>query len=323
MTFSFFFFLLTSAPRPQTTLESTVINGRTFEHVEQVGKGFPSGPCGMFGFGDALGVSCTAREGRARSTRVSTSSFLTVSSSLVLSLLAPFWNLAARGVAVGVGVALPLPLLSLSIMEDADRVSRLEGSALQLGEAFVGLALLPFPSGTEAGARDSDFALCWRRVAMMERNGVDWLLLGVERLVDDVNSVREDDKGDAPSLRLGVMRSGVACFAGLEPSEGGEEVASDVNSDPVSSSAMSSISPSPCGVPTGSSSSSLSLSSLSFSLGLVTAYTPRRVRRSLMFKSGFFSGRSLSASLEDVSESESESDPEPELESELDSGSSL
>lgn len=280
----FLFFVDASAPSPQTTLESTAISGRTFEHVEHIGRGLPSGPRGTSGLGESFGASGAASEGRVRRTRVSTtSSFFTLTSSLSLPIAAAF---PERGVATGVGVALPLPLpllfFSLNIREETDRVSRLgEGSTLRLGEASSDWEALRFPVAlADASSCDSRAAARWRRVDMMERNGVDWLLLGVERPVVDVSSVRDDEdrEADAPTLRSGVMRSGVVCFAGLEPSEGGIEVANDVNSDPVSTSrsAINSISPS-AGTPmapangTLSSSSSLSLSSLLSSFGLVTA----------------------------------------------------
>ena len=105
---------------------------------------------------------------------------------------------------------------------------------------------------------------------MIDRNGVDWLLFGVpERSVEGVNSVRDEERRDRPRPRTGVIKPGVECFPGVAPSDGAMEGANDVNSDPVSISAVSSISPSAGmffasanGILSSSSSSSSSLSSL-------------------------------------------------------------
>lgn len=112
---------------------------------------------------------------------------------------------------------------------------------------------------------------------MIDRNGVDWLLFGVpERSVEGVNSVRDEERRDRPRPRTGVIKPGVECFPGVALSDGAMEGANDVNSDPVSISAVSSISPSAGmsfasanGTLSSSSSSSSSLSSLSS--GFVTA----------------------------------------------------
>lgn len=81
---SFFFLGELSRPRPQTTFESTDMTGSTLEHVTHSGSGFPSGPRGtsLVGTTFAESVSCVA-DGLARKLRGSTSSFLTLTSSLL------------------------------------------------------------------------------------------------------------------------------------------------------------------------------------------------------------------------------------------------
>lgn len=172
-----------------------------------------------------------------------------------------------------------------------------------------------------SGFSSTAFAFC-RRVDIIEWNGVDWLLFDVP-LEEEERSVREEEERDMARLRIGVMMPGVESIVGLVPSDAGIDGVNDVKSDPVSFSAVNSISPS-AGISFASangilSSSSSSLASLSSSLGLEIAYTPRRVRRSLMFKTGLSRSDSLG---EGVSESESESEFESELESELRSAAS-
>ena len=67
------------APSPQTTLESTVITGNIFEHVEQVGR-----PClGADGTGGFRGtLDNSAMDGRERRLRLSGSSLLIFGSFL-------------------------------------------------------------------------------------------------------------------------------------------------------------------------------------------------------------------------------------------------
>lgn len=142
-----------------------------------------------------------------------------------------------------------------------------DGSTLVVDEALSGKLV---SSATSSAA----LAFC-RRVDIIERNGVDWLLFGVP-LEEEDRSVRDEEDRDMPRLRTGVMTPGVESFAGLAPSDGGMDGAKDVKSDPVSISAINSISPS-AGMSFASangilSSSSLSLlSSLSSALGLEMA----------------------------------------------------
>lgn len=92
---------------------------------------------------------------------------------------------------------------------------------------------------------------------------------------EEERSVNEEEERDIPKLRIGVMTPGVESFIGLTPSDEGADGAKDVNSDPVSISAVNSISPS-AGTSFASAngillSSSLSLSSLSSSWSLEMA----------------------------------------------------
>lgn len=135
------------------------------------------------------------------------------------------------------------------------------------------------------------------------------------------SEVRADGAGDAIPGDSGVGNEegpATACNAEFDCArEGG----SDVRSDAVSTSARSSISPPPVtslGAVGATSSASSSLSSES-SFFCVTAYTPRRVRRSFRFSPDFL-GLSEPDSLESKSESRSES--ESSSESELIGGSS-
>jgi hypothetical protein len=82
--FNFFFLVEFSRPRPQTTFESTDMTGNTLEHVTHSGSGFPSGPRGisLVGTTFAESVNCVA-DGLARKLRGSTSSFFTLTSSLL------------------------------------------------------------------------------------------------------------------------------------------------------------------------------------------------------------------------------------------------
>lgn len=106
------------APSPQTTLESTVITGSIFEHVEQVGRPCLAGD-GTGGFRGTLGNS--EIDGRVRRLRLSGSSLLIFGSPLD----EPLYVRPDAGVEAAVGVELPLPFLSDDINVDTDRVSLL------------------------------------------------------------------------------------------------------------------------------------------------------------------------------------------------------
>ena len=119
------FLSLFPVSRPQTTLKFMDIKGKTFEHVTQVGKGFPSGPLGTsvnFGF------SFTA-SGRVRATRASTSSLLPIRSSFPT----PLNCFAVELPRLGEGDAFPFPLaFSESCSWHTERVSRPGISTLPL-----------------------------------------------------------------------------------------------------------------------------------------------------------------------------------------------
>ena len=88
------------------------MTGSTLEHVTQSGSGFPSGPRGtsLVGTTFAESVNCVA-DGLARKLRGSTSSFLTLTSSLLSPVRLEIW------VAVGVDIFSRPPPLS-EVCED-------------------------------------------------------------------------------------------------------------------------------------------------------------------------------------------------------------
>jgi hypothetical protein len=283
----------------------------------------------------------TGKEGRALNIRGSASSFLTSTSSFSF----PFRVLPDRGDGAGVEACetfcFPFPF-SLSVprlddnkladnkLADAERVKRFVGVS---GSSDNGGVINCFES---AAVGVEDALALWPRVAMMERSD-EWLLLGVEgrssaddkevradderAVIAGDNEVRADGAGDAIPGVSGVGNEegpATACNAELDCAL---EFGSDVSSEALSTSATSSISPPPTtSFGMVASSTSLSLSSESSSSIGITAYTPRRVRRSFRFSPDFFRSPSELDSFE--SESESKSESESDSESELIGGSS-
>lgn len=281
-------------------------------------------------------------EGRALSIRGgSASSFLTSSSSFSF----PFRDLpeVRAGVEVCDAFCLPFPLsltvlaarLDANKLADTERVNRFVGVS---GSSDSGGVINCFETAAAVGV--DSFTFC-PRVEITERKGVDWLLLEVEGTSSaDDREVRADDEraviagdsavraegaGDAIPGVSGVGREEGPATAWRAELDCARDGGSDVRSEAESTSATSSISPPPTtsfgaeGRGRAASSASLSLSSESSPSG-ITAYTPRRVRRSFRFSPGFLRSPSELDSFE--SESDSKSEPESDSESELIGGSS-
>lgn len=264
--------------KPQTTLESMDIKGNTFEHVMQVGKGLPSIPLGTADFGDSFTASDCVR---------------CASSSSILPMRLSFPHCFTPELPrLGAGDAFPFPLpFSDSCNNDTERVSRLGVSTLSHRDDFLrGVEELLFTS-----------LAFWERVEMIERKvvvvdgssevNVCWLRVKVGDNFLPVDAVRSEGRNDVAEVKV----------------------------DPAT---VNSISLSP-GMSAASarglvlSSSRSSLSSLLSEVGLDTAYTPRLVRRSFRFSTGF--SVSLSEELDDDDASESESELSDESVSELSS----
>jgi hypothetical protein len=132
------------------------IKGKTFEHVMQVGKGFPSGPRGTSA---VFGVSFTASD-RVRAGRGSPSSFLPIRSPFPEAL--DCFELPRLGAGDAFAFALAL---SESCNNDTERVSRLGVPTLPLrDDSLRGVEVLL--------AFVVSFAF-WERVEMIERKGVE------------------------------------------------------------------------------------------------------------------------------------------------------
>lgn len=146
--------------------------------------------------------------------------------------------------------------------------------------------------------------MAWLRVEMIDWKGVDFrLAVGALSAERDESEVRRDEGVDRPLAGSDVKPEGVERGGELD-----SEVRREVKSEDASASPAS---PTRSLAPASGTtlSSSFSLSSLLSSFA--TAYTPRRVLRSLRLRAGC-SPASLSESLE-VEESESESESEEEL----------